>query len=124
MYATHNLPVHGTILSASKGPLTRHMGILTRRGTVISFSPKGKCEESLAQFANGRPVRVHDRYGNLSPDEVERRARTLPQTRYDLFNWNCESFVRYCHGWSSHSPQVGMALGILLGSALLCLASG
>lgn len=49
------------------------------------------------------------------------RAKSVAFRRYDAVAWNCEHFVRYCHGLKPVSPQVAGTL-LLAGAAVLAYA--
>ncbi|MBI2293982.1 MAG: hypothetical protein HYU73_27335 [Betaproteobacteria bacterium] len=52
------------------------------------------------------------------------RARSARRTQYNVLDWNCESFVAYCHGLPPNSPQLAaVALLTLAGIALVAARS-
>lgn len=109
----------GAIVGTRLGPfpLPQHVGILAPHAvwgrSVISFKPRGKVEEPVHQFANGRPFDSVSCPTNLSWQLVIQRARdAVPTKPYDLLNFNCDYFVRHCHGLKLESPQVG-AIAVL-----------
>lgn len=108
----------GTIVSVGVGPLT-HFGIISDYGDpkfpyVISCSRRtGQVsEETAADFANGGDIKVHGYPSQLEPHQVIQRARRKLGTRYDLFKWNCEHFVRWAHNLKLESPQLQFAVTI------------
>lgn len=111
----------GTIVSVGVGPLT-HFGIVSDQGGpdfphIISCSRRtGQvAEETAADFANGGTIKVHNYPSQLNPFQVIQRARSKLGTKYDLFKWNCEHFVRWVHSLKPESPQLqaAMVLGVL-----------
>jgi hypothetical protein len=86
---------------------------------VISCSRRrgGVAEESIVEFSQGSPITPVDYPGTLPPFQVLWQARNLLGTRWDLFRFNCEHFVRLAHGLEPQSPQLqsGVALAALLG---------
>lgn len=102
----------GTIVQINFG-LYKHPGIVSDRTMnsmpmVISnsFRKRGVYEEPWEDFSNGKEFNYKGYPGILSPDEVLSRARSRIGTGWNLFNWNCEHFVRWSHGLKSRSPQV------------------
>ncbi len=107
----------GTVVAASTG-LVIHLGIATESGTVLANSKRKRCvcEETVAEFSEGRPIRVIGYLGALSPSDVLHRARSLIGRSYDLIRFNCEHFVVWAHGFTPRSSQVRTAL--VLGAAV------
>lgn len=103
----------GAIVGTRIGPLPlpQHVGILAPHPvwgrSVISFKPAGIVEEPAFLFAAGRPFDSISYPGPLPWQLVVQRARVAIATRpYDLINFNCDYFVRHCHGLRLESPQV------------------
>ena len=101
----------GDVVSIRFGVVLSHYGVVTARGTVISNSRAhgGVIEQSLKEFANGRPVRLHGRYSGLEGHHVEIRARKRMGRDYDLFGSNCGHLVRDAHRRSPTPMQYGAA---------------
>jgi hypothetical protein len=121
----------GVILSAPRG-LVEHFVMITddrSRGIlrVIGTSPpRGVGETPAWYFHRGQVVRIHGYPGELPPEEVMARARSLIGMQYDAGNANCEHFVRWCHGLEPESPQLQQWLtvgAIALGAYLLSKAA-
>ena len=76
-----------------------HYGIVTQRGTVISNSNRygGVVEQTLAEFADGRPVRRCARRDGLDAIAVESRARRALGAPYSLTHSNCSHFTRWTY---------------------------
>ncbi len=113
----------GTIVSVPIGPLT-HFGIVSDQQDtgfpyIISCSRRtGQvAEETATVFANGSKIKVHGYPSQLNPFQVVHRARSKLGTKYDLFKWNCEHFVRWVHDVKPESPQLQIAT--ILGVASL-----
>lgn len=116
-------PFAGDVVSVPFGPY-RHVGIFTGM-SVISNSAwaQGVVEETLEEFVDGRECQIDGYLGALHPAEVLLRARAAPRRPYHLFTWNCEHFVRYCHGVEETSPQLGATLLVaLVGVSALLVA--
>jgi hypothetical protein len=134
MHATHNRPqwpAPGTVVSVPAYVIFRHKGIVSDRWhhgkpMVISNSARagGIAEESWDDFTSGQPSTSEGYPGKLPLREVMQRARSANRPTYDLFNWNCESFVAFCHGLPPNSPQLSaVALVTLLGIAVAAARS-
>ncbi len=119
----------GTIVSVPFGPF-RHYGLVSDQyvsGSPYIFSCSSRsgqvAEEPAHIFAGGRDIKVHGNPSVLNPYQVIERARSLIGTKYDLFKWNCEHFVRWAHNLKVESPQLKTTVTIsscLLG--LFCLS--
>ena len=92
-----------------------HHGIYVGFGRVVQYGGlarglgHGPVEEvSLAQFAQGRPIRLRlDESRWPDRDEVARRARSrLGENRYNLLTNNCEHFCEWCVRDEHRSYQV------------------
>ena len=118
--------IPGTVVSVAVGPIT-HFGIVSDRQSnglphIISCSRRtGQvAEESAAAFANGGKIKVHGYPGERQPLHVMQKARSALGTKYDLFKWNCEHFVRWAHELKPESPQLLAAMIIgLIGLGLI-----
>ncbi|PUB88045.1 MAG: hypothetical protein DBP00_07390 [gamma proteobacterium symbiont of Ctena orbiculata] len=106
----------GTIVSVAVGPI-RHFGIVSDRvdfGSPYIISSSNRtgqvAEEKSEIFANGGKIKVHGYPSRLNPFEVLKRARNMLGTKYDIFKWNCEHFVRWAHGLKPESPQMQVAV--------------
>lgn len=114
-------PTPGSVVSVPAYLFLRHRGIVSDsfhngKPMVISNSARtgGVMEESWDTFTSGQPCKVEDRPSQLDVREVLNRARMPPQTRYNVFNWNCESFVAYCYGLPPSSPQLAVLMLVAL----------
>jgi hypothetical protein len=120
----HLLP--GTVLRVNRG-LYDHVALLgdyawSGERQVLSFGPTPKClvEIPFRTFAGASQVSIDGFLGQLAPHEVLARARELgEQRKYSWMFFNCEHFVRAAHGVGIESPQVGRALLLCLGVALV-----
>jgi hypothetical protein len=110
-------------------PLPQHVGILAPHPTwgrsVISFGPEGVIEEPAWQFAEGGRFDSISYPGRLPWQIVVRRARQAIATApYDTMDFNCDYFVRYCHGVKLGSPQVNaIALLAVIGAGFVWAAA-
>ena len=99
----------GTVLEADRG-LYRHCGLVYGfRGSdpvVISNLPGGAQLQSVAQFANGKEVRVVGYPSQFSSWQVIARALSVANRPYSWLSWNCEHLVNYAHGLRIESQQV------------------
>jgi len=107
-------------------PHPQHVGILAPHPvwgrTVISFKPWGKVEEPPHLFTAWKPFDSVSYPGSLPWQRVVQRARdAVPMRPYNLIRFNCDHFVRFCHGVRIESPQV-RAFGALV-LRLLCAAA-
>lgn len=124
-------PTPGTIVSVPVYIFFRHKGIVSDRWyggkpVVISNSARagGIAEEPWDVFTSGQLWAAEGHPGNLLPWEVLHRARSLHGTQYNALTWNCESFVNYCHGLPSSSPQLAaIVVAALVGTAIIASRS-
>ena len=113
----------GDVVSIRFAGVLRHYGVITSGGRVISNSRKheGVTEQSLDDFADGRPVKVHASSGDAHHLEVESRARRALGASYRLAGSNCGDFVGHVHKRKPTVTQVGratvMAIGDLIGNS-------
>lgn len=127
----HQWPAPGTVISVPAYVFFRHKGIISDhwyRGKpmVISNSARagGTAEEPWDVFTSGQAWADEGHPGKLPTWEVLHRARSAHRTQYHVINWNCESFVAYCHGLPPTSPQLAaVALLTLAGIALVAARS-
>ena len=91
---------HGIYVGA--GQVVHYQGLSSslRRGPVAKVS--------LAEFANGHPVRLHGE-ANAAYSGIEVVARAcsrLGEDAYDVLRNNCEHFCSWCLIGAARSPQV------------------
>ena len=92
----------------------RHHGIACGDGTVIDFAGQGGGQSTaiigqvtLAEFAQGAPVRTSAYGASYEPEIVVARATSMiGQSGYDLFSNNCEHFATWCLTAEHSSAQV------------------
>ena len=106
-------PVGSHLVTPRRG--YTHHGIYVGRGRVVQYGGlahglhRSPVEEVLlAEFAQGRPIRIR---AEDSPwfdrDEVVRRARSrIGEDRYHLLDNNCEHFCEWCVRGEHRSHQV------------------
>lgn len=108
---------------ASKRPSHRPTAAaLASSVMVISNSARtgGVAEEGWDVFTSGQAWKEEGHPGKLTSWEVLYRARSAGSRPYNAFTWNCESFVAYCHGLPSASPQLAVAVVVaLVGAAII-----
>lgn len=92
-----------------------HHGIYVGNGKVVHYAGFSSgihrgpvAEVSLAEFADGRAIRVKPSAGGaFPPDQIAARARSrLGEDRYRLTTNNCEHFCEWCVHGESRSEQV------------------
>jgi hypothetical protein len=110
MFVSASIPP-GSLVTVWLG-IVRHVGIVTDawcRGeqTAISSSFKKRLviEETLSQFAAGRPIQVQKPDGRLPPSEIVARAREQLGHPWRLFD-NCEHVAFRAQGLRPRSPQL------------------
>jgi hypothetical protein len=115
--ASPNRPRHQPVRGAHiyvERDLYSHHGIDCGDGTVIDFAGQGGGKNTaiirrvtLAEFAQGAPVRTRT-YGKCySPEVVVARAASMiGRSGYDLFSNNCEHFATWCVAGEHSSAQV------------------
>jgi hypothetical protein len=113
----------GTVVRVSHG-LYDHVGLLSDRviegeRSVVSFCAAvgGFLEEPFSAFAAGRQVFSDGYFGQLPPDVVMKRARSVRAQVYAWTQFNCEHFVRYAHGVRVESPQLQRCMALVAGCA-------
>ena len=101
----------GDVVAIPFGIGLSHYGIVTAQGTVISNSRKhgGVIEQSLADFSNGKRVRLCERTDALGGAIAEPRARRRKGQNYHLTESNCAHFSRYSHRQKPTSIQIASA---------------
>ncbi len=101
----------GDVVAIPFGIGLSHYGLVTSRGTVISNSSKhgGVVEQSLAEFSNGRRVRLCERTDAIDAVVAESRARRAKGSSYSLMGSNCAHFTRWSRRQRPTSLQVASA---------------
>jgi hypothetical protein len=109
-------PVRGAHIYVERALITHH-GIDCGDWTVIDFAGRGGGKDtacirrvSLAEFAQGAPVKTRT-YGSCHSPEVvvERAASMIGRSGYDLFSHNCEHFATWCVTGEHSSAQIEAA---------------
>jgi len=101
----------GDVVAIPFGIGLSHYGLVTSRGTVISNSRAhgGVVEQSLAEFSNGRRIRLCERTDALDAVVSETRARRAKGSSYHLTDANCAHFTRYSRRQKPTTIQVASA---------------
>jgi hypothetical protein len=115
-----------------------HHGIYVGAGQVVHYEGlssslrRGRVAKvSLAEFAHGYPVRMHDEadvaYSGI--EVVTRACSRLGEDAYDVLRNNCEHFCSWCLIGAARSPQVERLLSnsravALAAQVLTCLVNG
>ena len=106
-----------------------HHGIYVGAGQVVHYEGlssslrRGRVEMvGLAEFAQGRPVRMHDEasVAYCGIDVVARALSRLGEDAYDVLRNNCEHFCSWCLVGAARSQQVER---LLSNSRALALAA-
>jgi hypothetical protein len=105
-----------------------HHGIYVGAGQVVHYEGlssslrRGRVAKvSLAEFAQGQPVRMHDE-ANVAYCGIEVVARAfsrLGEDAYDVLRNNCEHFCSWCLIGAARSPQVERLLSSSRAMALV-----
>jgi hypothetical protein len=103
----------GSIVGVNRG-LYQHVGILVLHPmwglAVISFTPGGIIQQPVQEFTLGKPFDSCAYPSNTPwPEVVWRAQMAVAQRPYHWWKFNCDYFVRYCHGLKMESPQVEAA---------------
>ncbi|MFZ5478321.1 MAG: hypothetical protein ACOZNI_16255 [Myxococcota bacterium] len=105
----------------------RHFGVLSDRtdqhGVPFVFNASQRSGHTLEEhwnvFLDGRQGFRVDLWGGLHSHQVVARARQKLGLPWDLLSWNCEHYIRWCHGLEPESPQVQAGVGIALRTAAI-----
>jgi len=115
-----------------------HHGIYVGAGQVVHYEGlssslrRGRVAKvSLAEFAHGHPVRMHDE-ADVAYSDIEVVARAfsrLGEDAYDVLRNNCEHFCSWCLIGAARSPQVELLLSnsravAIAAQVLSCLVNG
>jgi len=108
--------VRGAHIYVERALITHH-GIDCGDGTVIDFAGRGGGKDTaciwrvtLAEFAQGAPVKTRTYGSCYSPEVVVARAASMiGRSGYDLFSNNCEHFATWCVMGEHSSAQVEAA---------------
>ena len=115
-----------------------HHGIYVGAGQVVHYEGlssslrRGRIAKvSLAEFAHGHPVRLHDEadVAYCGIEVVARACSRLGEDAYDVLRNNCEHFCTWCLIGAARSPQVERLLSnsravALAAQVLSCLING
>jgi hypothetical protein len=112
-YSTPLGSVVGTRLWLLNYP--EHVGILCPNifggRDVISFTRDGIIRQPVEEFADGEHFTSVKYLGNGPWQTVVWQAEMAVVHRpYHFLNFNCDHFVRYCHGVRMESPQAAFGL--------------
>lgn len=116
----------GTVVRTWRGMCWHYgligFGAIDGTWAVVSFSPEGVVRESLHAFGGGTGIIIDGYPSDLPPQCVLECARSIADVPYNVGFWNCEHFVRYCHGLKPESEQVNTAALFAVGAILLLAA--
>ena len=119
----------GSVVGTPLALFWQHVGILVPTGpyelgrSVISFSEEVIVKQPVEQFAKGQHFSSVAYLGNLPPAAVVQRAEwALAHREYHSMNFNCDYFVRYCHGVKEESPQASATAALALSGLCFGLA--
>ncbi len=106
----------------------RHVGVYFNDGCVAHATPdRGAHISSLAEFAQGRPVKIDRDVPEEFRDEILRRLSLLQQNRlpYHPTDQNCEVIANWLVGAKPESPQVlGWALALVVAGLFVASRKG
>lgn len=123
------LPAFGSVVGKKLDPfgLVRHVGILVPHpvwgAAVVSFTLKGKVQEPVQKSAGGYNFDSVEYPSDTPANVVVWRALATTINRpYNVATFNCDYFVRHCHGLELRSPQVERITVAGLFAALIAIA--
>lgn len=121
--------VPGTIVYVWFLGVFRHYGVISDRwhdGLPMIYSNSLKdgraVEITWREFCAGARYFVANYPSHLLPMEVLHNARALSDRPYNPWTWDCQSYVRACHGLPAVSTQGGI-VGLLALAAVTALAA-
>lgn len=108
----------GSVLKIDRG-IFFHYGIADGMGMVIHNSKKRMMvtHDNYEEFSGGKEIIVSEIVGVNAFMAVE-NARKYIGLSYNLFQENCEHFVRTCHGLEKESTQIQKAVIVAAGLAV------
>ena len=111
------IPLTGDVLSRNSIPFN-HYGVAMNRHQVLDIVPGGPPRVvSLAQFAKGGPVKLHQRPGLYDLPAICSRVRQAAanQNDYDFLSNNCEHLKNFVLSGKPYSETVrGVVFGLLV----------
>lgn len=116
----------GDILSRMSG-FVIHYGVAVNRHEVLDIMPGGASRVvSVAQFADGGPVYLHQR---PSPDDLSAiysriRQGAANQSAYNILTNNCEHLKNFILSGKSYSETVRVAFILLAVAGVCAIARG
>lgn len=112
----------GTTLKVDIG-VYWHYGMAAGYDEIIHLTKRNGSvvRESYDDFSGGREILECAEITSDFPQEAVNRALDYTDKRYDLLNFNCEHFVRMCHGLEKESHQVQSA--VIAGGSTLAMVS-
>lgn len=101
-----------------------HWGVQLPDGRVAHLNQAGEQIVSLAEFAQGLPVKEIRRASPEHYGQILWRAITSVRKpgRYHLLDWNCETYATWLMGEAPKSPQVQGLAALALVLAFLRFA--
>ena len=107
----------GAVVGVNRG-LYQHVGILVPHPVwalaVISFTPRGLIQQPVQEFTSGKFFDSCAYPSDTPWQEVVWRAQmAVAQRPYHWRKFNCDHFVRYCHGMKMESPQADAATAVI-----------
>lgn len=119
------IPSMGDVLSRMSS-FVIHYGVAVNQYQVLEIVPGGAPRiVSLAQFAKGRPVKLHQRPGpdDLPPIYLRVRQAAANQNAYDILSNNCEHLKNFVMSGKPYSETVrGVVFGLLVFVGVCVLA--
>lgn len=101
-----------------------HWGVQLPDETVAHLTSAGEQMVSLAEFAQGRPIKEIRRAAPEQYGQIMRRAAASIHNpgQYRLLDRNCETYATWLMGEKPHSPQVQGVVVLGLIAAVLKFA--
>lgn len=110
------IPLTGDVLSRMSS-LVIHYGVAVNRHEVLDIVPGSVSRVvPLAQFANGKPVKLHQRPGPADLPAIYSRMQQAAanQNAYDILSNNCEHLKNFVLSGKPHSETVrAVVFGLL-----------
>lgn len=109
------------ITRPKKNGIGAHWGVLFPNGYVYHYTAEdGLCVTTLEEFAGGADVTIIREIAWHQAMSVRARLDELALNprRYDLLNWNCETFAEWL---TSGVPKSGQVVGALVVAAIFTL---
>lgn len=78
--------------------LARHVGVVINHMVLELSKENGIRLVTIEEFAQGMDISFEGRWSRKTAREIFAEAEKYKKVNYNLLFFNCESFVRGCHG--------------------------